>query len=132
MADDLAECVCNSVSRFMGDGPGTTNPGASAGFELTDKPRPKDFLEEVFTMNVLTRLLYNEYGRGFGPGWDKRQLMRIMNNPGDCGNAVNWDEQSHVEFREQVVNFCLGELLGQGYLRWEEKGRSREDPLNLN
>jgi hypothetical protein len=40
-------------------------------------------------MNVLTRLLYNEYGRGFGRGWDKRQLMRIMNNPGDCGNALN-------------------------------------------
>jgi hypothetical protein len=37
-----------------------------------------------------------------------------MNNPDDGDAALCWNDDSHDEFREHVVDACYAELIGQG------------------
>ena len=67
-------CVARSKTFSAGarasprTSPTTSPPTASVPYpgslERTDKPPPQDCYQEVFTRDVTTRLLFNEYGRG--------------------------------------------------------------------
>ena len=131
IADFMAEALADAVITF------TLNLDTKSCVEFTDK-FPCNFYEEVFTTNVASRLLYNEYGRAFASGRDKRRMRRIMNNPDDGDAALCWNDDSHDEFREHVVDACYAKLIGQGYVRLK-KGMhdvvtdvSRKDPAYLN
>jgi hypothetical protein len=100
--------------------------------EPTDKPPPEDCYEEVFTRDVTTRLLFNEYGRDLRPGKRKEIIFRIILAEKRAGaifaptgvDAVAFDEASCDEYDVVEVKFLIAELVAQGYLRW--KGRRRE------
>ena len=119
----VSEDIANSLAAY---GVCVPYPGS---LERTDKPPPQDCYQEVFTRDVTTRLLFNEYGRGIRPGKSKEIFHRIILAeafPGrsfarDGINAVAFDEASCEEYREVETGFLIGELVDQGYLRWKDK-----------
>ena len=105
-------------------------PPFPTSLERTDKPPPEDCYQEVFTRDVTTRLLFNEYGSGIRPDESKEIFHRIILAEARHGhlfapigiNAVAFDDASYEEYYRGVqVNFFYGELVDQGYFRWKDK-----------
>ena len=119
----VSEDIANNLAAY---GVVIPYPGS---LERTNKPPPEDCYQEVFTRDVTTRLLFNEYGRGIGPDESKEIFHRIILAEAYPGhpyapigiNAVAFDEASREEYREVETGFLIGELVDQGYLRWKDK-----------
>ena len=116
----VSEDVANNLAAY-----GVVIPYPRS-LERTNKPPPEDCYQEVFTRDVTTRLLFNEYGRGIRPEKSKEIFHRIIlaeARPGDffAFNAVVFGEASYEEYREVETGFLIGELVDQGYLRWKDK-----------
>lgn len=129
----VSEDVAKNLARF---GVASRYPTT---WERTDKPPPEDCYEEVFTRDVTTRLLFNEYGRYLRPGRRKEIILRIiLAGEGASAiftptgiDAVAFDEASCAEYGEVEVNFLIDELIAQGY--WRELSEwSSEESKYLN
>ena len=132
-ADRLATCLLEHVDYVHDVDPST---GAQHGLEYTDKPRPRHFYNEVFTHNVATRILYNEYGRDFQSGSCKERMCRILStvilgNPcvfaGYGINTYSWDEGRNNAVKRDSSTWVLGNTSSKATCGGERDARHDSD-----